>query len=67
MVVIYLLGVILAYIVIRDFLSFHKKEITKENFGWVLLLSLLSWVVILVFIMMFIWIKYDNCREDKET
>ena len=67
MIVIYLLGVILAYIVIRDFLSFHKKEITKENFGWVVLLSLFSWAVIFTYIIVFVIIKMDNKREEKET
>ena len=67
MMVIYLLGVILAYIVFRDFLSFHKKKITRENFGWVILLSLFSWAVILTYIIIFVIIKVDNNREDKET
>ena len=53
MIVVYLIGVILAYIVIRDFLSFHKKDLTKENFGWAVILSLFSWVVIFAYIIYF--------------
>ena len=53
MIVVYLIGVILAYIVIRDFLSFHKKDLTKENFGLAVILSLFSWVVIFAYIIYF--------------
>lgn len=67
MIVIYLIGVILAYLVVRDFLSFHKKDLTKDTFGWVVLLCLFSWAVIFAYIIIFVIIKMDNKREDNET
>ena len=67
MIVVYLIGVILAYLVVRDFLSFHKKDLTKDTFGWVILICLFSWAVILAYIIVFVMIKVDNKREDKET
>ena len=40
MIVVYLIGVFLAFLVIKDFLSFHKKDLTKDIFGWVILICL---------------------------
>lgn len=67
MIVIYLIGVILAYLVVRDFLSFHKKDLTKDTFGWVVLLCLFSWAVIFAYIIIFVIIKMDNKKENKKT
>lgn len=66
MIVVYLIGVILAFLVIKDFLSFHKKDLTKDTFGWVILICLFSWAVIFAYVIVFIIIKMDNMQEDNE-
>jgi hypothetical protein len=66
MIVVYLIGVFLAFLVIKDFLSFHKKDLTKDIFGWVILICLFSWAVIFVYVIVFIMIKIDNIQEDNE-
>ena len=61
---IYLIGIVFAYLIVRDFVKFTKKTIDKTNFGWYVLLSLTSWVLVIAFVLIFISVKAENKIDD---
>jgi hypothetical protein len=61
---IYLIGIVFAYLIIRDFVKFTNKTIDKTNFGWYVLLSLTSWVLVIAFALIFVCVKAENKLDD---
>jgi uncharacterized membrane protein len=61
---IYLIGIVFAYLIIRDFVKFTNKTIDKTNFGWYVLLSLTSWILVIAFVLIFICVKAENELDD---
>lgn len=61
---IYLIGIVFAYLIVRDFVKFTNKTIDKANFGWYVLLSLTSWALVIAFILIFAYVKAENKIDD---
>ena len=61
---IYLIGIVFAYLIVRDFVKFTNKTIDKSNFGWYVLLSLTSWVLVIAFVLIFVCVKAENKIDD---
>lgn len=61
---IYLIGIVFAYLIIRDFVKFTNKTIDKTNFGWYVLFSLTSWVLVIAFVLIFVCVKAENKLDD---
>ena len=58
--IIYLFGVIIAYLIVRDFVSFSNKTIDRLLFRKCVLVSLFSWLVVVIYIFTFVYVYLSN-------
>lgn len=63
---IYLIGVIIAYLIVMDFVSFSKKTIDRPLFSKCVLVSLFSWLLVVIYIFTFVYVYISNKTNKNE-
>lgn len=63
---IYLIGVIIAYLIVVDFVSFSNKTIDRPLFSKCVLVSLFSWLLVVIYIFTFVYVYLSNKTSKNE-
>ena len=64
--IIYLLGVIVAYLLVMDFVSFSRSTIDRPLLSKCIIASLTSWLLVVIYIVVFVYVYISNKKNKIE-